>query len=73
MRTLEQLGQELSTVYEKALKKEKLLSVMLFCIEHGEDIQKVGIKETIQEAKLPNGYIPEVCKSIRLSKYVKIK
>jgi hypothetical protein len=68
--TLIQLGEMLSAEYNKAGKKQKVTSILVFSIKHYENIQKFGIKEVLESAKLPSGYAPEISKGLRLSKYV---
>jgi len=72
-KSIDQIGKLLADTYSKAPKKEKVTAIIVFSIKHSEDIQRLGIKEILQNAKLPIGYRPEVSKAIRLSKYVTVK
>lgn len=72
---LEELARRLRQRYDSAKRNETVCQVILFGIEYHEDIYDSGafVHEIVSAAGLPNGYVSEVCKGIRLAEYVALK
>ncbi|MCA0426625.1 MAG: hypothetical protein LCH37_04245 [Bacteroidetes bacterium] len=72
-KTLNELGRILQEMYDHAPKKEKVTMIHLFGITYSEDIQKVGIREVIEQAGIYSTYRVELNKAVKLAKYVSPK
>lgn len=66
------LAHILHSMYEKAKRKETVCQVNLFGVIYASEIEKCQctIKDLVRLSGLNMGYIAEVSKGIRLSKYV---
>lgn len=72
-KTLEELGILLEEMYSKAQKKEQVTMIHLFGVKYAEDIQKVGIREVIEQSGIRISYRTELNKAVKLAKYVSPK
>jgi len=73
MKNLEELGRILSDMYNNAPRKEQVTKIHLFGITYANDIRIVGIREVVDESKIPSTYKAEVNKGVNLSKYVTVR
>ncbi|MBL7769306.1 MAG: hypothetical protein JNK20_10040 [Flavipsychrobacter sp.] len=71
--TLNQLSSTLKEMYSNAPKKEQVTMVHLFGIKYAEHLQKIGVREVVQQSGLPISYNTEINKGINLAKYVSPK
>jgi PHD/YefM family antitoxin component YafN of YafNO toxin-antitoxin module len=69
------LGQKLKEMYENAPKGDQVAFIHLFGIRFGETIDngRLSKKEILRNAGLPESYITEISKGVKLAKYVSIK
>ncbi len=72
-KTLNELGSLLGEMYSNALKKEQVTMIQLFGVKYAEDIQKVGIREVIEQSGIHLSYRTELNKAVKLAKYVSPK
>jgi hypothetical protein len=69
-KTALQLGKILEEMYRTAPKKEQVTMIHLFGVQFYQDIQRVGVKEVIEEAGIHSTYRTELNKAVKLAKYV---
>ncbi len=72
-KTLNELGSLLEEMYSNAPKKEQVTMIHLFGVKYAEDIQKVGIREVIEQSGIHSTYRTELNKAVKLAKYVNPK
>lgn len=72
-KTLKELGNILNEMYTNAQKKEQVTMIHLFGVKYGEDVQKVGIREVIEQSGIHSTYRTELSKAVKLAKYVQPK
>lgn len=72
-RSVEALGKILADMYANAPKKEQVTMVHLFGVKYSDDIQRVGIREVIEQAGIHSTYRTELTKAVKLAKYVAAK
>ncbi|MBK8301666.1 MAG: hypothetical protein IPP39_14925 [Chitinophagaceae bacterium] len=60
-------------MYSNAPKKEQVTMIHLFGVKYSEDIQKVGVREVIEQSKIHSTYRTELNKAVKLAKYVSPK
>lgn len=72
-KTLNELGTILADMYSNAPKKEQVTMIHLFGVKYADDIQKVGIREVIEQSKIHSTYRTELNKAVKLAKYVSPK
>lgn len=72
---LEEWGKRLRDQYEAAKRNEAVCQVILFGIEYSQEIQQSGylLREIVDSAGLPGGYLAELSKGIKLARYVEMK
>lgn len=71
--TLNELSQELKTMYTNALPNEKVTMIYLFGIKHYKEIKQVGIKDVVEQSGIRLSYQAELNKAVNLGKYVTVK
>ena len=74
--TVNELGQNLEKMCQDAPKNERVVSMYKFGIKYAaeiKDLGRSGIKDVIQQSRLPSTYKTELSKAIKLSKYVALK
>lgn len=69
-KTLKELGNILDKMYSNAPKKEQVTMIHLFGVKYAEDVQKVGIREVIEQSGIHSTYRTELSKAVKLAKYV---
>lgn len=69
-KTVAALGGILADMYNNAPKKEQVTMIHLFGVKYAEDIQKVGIREVVEQAGIHSTYRTELNKAVKLAKYV---
>lgn len=69
------LGQKLKEMYEDAPLSEQVLMIHLFGIKFADIIRDNGYKarEIIDAADMKASYQTELCKGMKMAKYVEIK
>jgi hypothetical protein len=72
-KTLATLGKTLADMYKNAPKKEQVTMIHLFGVKYADDIQKVGIREVVEQAGIHSTYRTELNKAVKLAKYVNPK
>jgi hypothetical protein len=72
-KTLNELGNLLEEMYSNAPRKEQVTMIHLFGVKYAEDIQKVGIREVIEQSGIHSTYRTELNKAVKLAKYVNPK
>ena len=72
-KTVAALGGILADMYSTAQKKEQVTMIHLFGVKYAEDIQKVGIREVIEQSGIHSTYRTELNKAVKLAKYVNVK
>lgn len=72
-KTVNELGNILSDMYNNAPKKEQVTMIHLFGVKYADDIQHVGIREVIEQAGIHSTYRTELNKAVKLAKYVNPK
>ena len=70
METVESLGRELRRRYDHAPRKEQTTAVLLFGLEHSEDVRRLGIREVIEASGLRPGMKSELNKGVNLARYL---
>lgn len=67
-----ELGTILKSMYDNALEKEKSTNIHLFGIKYADIIRDSKYKpiDIVRAAALPESYVVEINKGIKLSKYV---
>ncbi len=77
--TLDELSNILADMYRNSEHREAKLSIHLFGIKYGNEIEKgrqtkeFSIKEIVEKADLPESYQTEVSVGVNLSRYVRLK
>ena len=72
-KTINELGKTLSEMYTNAPKNEQVTMIHFFGVKFAEDIQKVGVREVIEQSGKHSSYITELNKAVKLAKYVTSK
>lgn len=72
-KTLNELASILNEMYSNAPKKEQVTMIYLFGVKYAEDIQKVGVREVIDQSGIRSTYRTELKKAMNLAKYVQPK
>jgi hypothetical protein len=72
-KTLKDLGNLLEEMYSNAPKKEQVTMIHLFGVKYADDIQKVGIREVVEQSGIHSTYRTELSKAVKLAKYVSPK
>lgn len=67
-----ELAQELRNRYEHARRNEATCQVILFGILYARELQTCGVplREILEQSGVSRGYLSEISKGIKLSKYV---
>lgn len=73
MITVNELGIKLQTTYNESPRNEQVTYVILFGLKYHKQINVYGVKAVVDVSGIPNGYISELHRAIKLSKYMKIK
>ena len=68
--TVNELASILAEMYANAPKKEQVTMIHLFGVKYSDDVQKVGVREVIEQAGLHLSYRTELNKAVKLAKYV---
>ena len=68
-----QAADRLERMYDKAAKGEKTTQIHLFGIKYAEDIADLNVGSIVKAAGLPDSYVTEVHKGLRLARYVALK
>lgn len=69
-KTIIELGSILADMYTNAPKKEQVTMIHFFGVKYADDIQKVGIREVIEQSGIHSTYRTELNKAVKLAKYV---
>jgi hypothetical protein len=72
-KTINALGKILADMYNNAPKKEQVTMIHLFGVKYADDLQKVGIREVVEQAGIHSTYRTELSKAVKLAKYVEAK
>lgn len=72
-KTIIELGSILADMYTNAPNKEQVTMIHFFGVKYAEDIQKVGIREVIEQSGIHSTYRTELTKAVKLAKYVSPK
>ena len=69
-----ELSDILKNMYENATNK-KAVMIHLFGIKYAKELKNddISIKELLKAAHIPESYVVEINKGIRLSEYVEVK
>ena len=72
---LKELGEKLSDMYHNAPSGDKVAMIHLFGIKYADEIKqyKFSKKDITKQADIPDSYITEIMKGVKLAKYVKEK
>lgn len=70
---IDEAAKILAERYEKALSKEKALSIHLFGVTYADEIRDIPSQPLAIQAGLPKSYGTEIRKGINLAKYVHVK
>lgn len=70
---LKELGKKLSDMYNNAPSGDKVAMIHLFGIKYANEIKqyKYSKKDIAKEANIPESYLTEIMKGVKLAKYVK--
>jgi hypothetical protein len=70
-----ELANKLRNMYDRAKRNEAVCQINLFGIIYAKDIQDGGysLKHIVELSGISKGYLTEVSKGIKLSKYVMLK
>lgn len=70
-----ELARILRTMYENAKRNEAVCQINLFGIMYADEIKKSGcsVKRIVELSGIRQGYLSEVTKGMKLSKYVTVK
>mgnify|MGYP000885561740 CR=1 FL=1 len=70
-----ELASKLRSMYENAKRNEAVCQINLFGIMYAQEIQSSGhtLKHLVDLSGISKGYITEISKGIKLSKYVVLK
>jgi hypothetical protein len=68
--TSKELGEILSEMYTTAIKKEQVTMIHFFGVKYANEIQRVGVREVIEQSGIHSTYRTELNKAINLAKYV---
>ena len=73
--TFDELVQELSKAYRDAPRGEVAPSIILFGIQHADDLRNISVAELVRRANLTkrDSFSVPVNHGIRLAKYVQLK
>jgi ribosomal protein S18 len=72
-KTINELGKILADMYTNAPKKEQVTMIHFFGVKYSDDVQKVGVREVIEQSGIHSTYRTELNKAIKLAKYVSPK
>lgn len=70
-----ELAEILRSMYENAKRNEAVCQINLFGIMYAEELRKNGyaIKHILQLSGVSKGYLSEISKGVKLSKYVVLR
>lgn len=70
-----ELANKLRNMYDRAKRNEVVCQINLFGIMYAKDIQDGGysLKHIVELSGISKGYLTEISKGIKLSKYVVLK
>jgi hypothetical protein len=70
-----ELANKLRSMYDSARRNEAVCQINLFGIMYAKDIQDGGysLKHIVELSGISKGYLTEISKGIKLSKYVVLK
>ncbi len=70
-----ELASKLRSMYENARRNEAVCQINLFGIIYAKDIQAGGctLKHIVELSGIGKGYLTEISKGIKLSKYVALR
>ena len=70
-----ELAAELHRRYENAKRNEAACQIHLFGIEYAKELQDCGcpLKHIVELSGISMGYLSEISKGIKLSKYVEVR
>ena len=70
-----ELASKLRSMYDNAKRNEAVCQINLFGIMYAQEIRNSGhtLKHIVELSKIRMGYLPEISKGIKLSKYVALR
>ena len=70
-----ELAAILRRMYDSAKRNETTCQVHLFGIRYAEELQNCGctLRHIVELSGISKGYLPEISKGMKLSKYVRLK
>jgi hypothetical protein len=70
-----ELASKLRSMYENARRNEAVCQINLFGIKYAQEIKRSGrtVKQLVELSGINKGYVTEISKGIKLSKFVVLK